>query len=67
MYEVAREEIEEILRGDTIESRMADPNQWAEQVVGPYERFPASHSMERRQRKFVVVRNKVFWLFFGTS
>jgi 1-acylglycerone phosphate reductase len=34
MYEVAREEIEEILRGDTMGSRMVDPDRWAEQVVG---------------------------------
>jgi 1-acylglycerone phosphate reductase len=34
MYEVARKEIDEILRGDTMETRMVDPNRWAEQVVG---------------------------------
>lgn len=34
MYEVAREEIEGILRGDVMGSRMVDPDRWAEQVVG---------------------------------
>jgi 1-acylglycerone phosphate reductase len=34
LYEVAREEMEKILRGETMGSRMVDPDQWAEQVVG---------------------------------
>ena len=34
IYEVAKEEMEKILRGETMESRMVDPDRWAEDVVG---------------------------------
>ena len=34
MYEVARPEVEKILRGETMRSRMVDPGPWAEDVVG---------------------------------
>jgi hypothetical protein len=34
MYEVVREEMEEILGGDAMGSGLVDPNRWVEQVVG---------------------------------
>jgi hypothetical protein len=34
MYEVVREEMEEILGGDAMGSRLVDPDRWAEQAVG---------------------------------
>lgn len=34
LYEVAREEIEKILKGETMGSRMVESDQWAEKVVG---------------------------------
>ena len=34
MYEIARPEVEKIFSGEAMGSRMADPGQWAEDVVG---------------------------------
>ena len=47
MYEVARKEIEEILRGDAMGSRMVDPNRCAEQVVGDLTRGSPSATVWR--------------------
>jgi hypothetical protein len=44
LYEVAREEMEKILKGEAMGSRMVEPDQWAEKSRrGPYQEIPASH------------------------
>jgi hypothetical protein len=61
LYEVAREEMEKILKGEAMGSRMVDPDQWAEKVVGDLTRkSPPATSVERRQCHSGVVRIKVF-------
>ena len=64
MYEVARKEIEEILRGDTMESRMVDPNRWAEQVVGDLTRGPQPATVWRGGSADVVWFGAKFFLAF---